>query len=316
MIMRWKVLISAPYMQPVPEKYRKLLEENGVEIVLPPVKERLSEAELLEYVNDIDGVISGDDEFTERVFEAAKNLKVISKWGTGIDSIDLRAAKARGVSIRNTPGAFTVPVADSVMGYIFCFARKLTWMHEEMREGSWKKRPGVALSESTLGVIGVGNIGKAVVKRAAAFGMRLIGNDIIDIPVPFLESTGLTMVPKEDLLREADFVSLNCDLNPTSYHIIGREELKLMKPAAYLINTARGQLIDEVELIRALREGSIAGAALDVFEVEPLPAESPLRGFKNVMLAPHNSNSSPAAWERVHENTVKNLLEEIQKREK
>jgi D-3-phosphoglycerate dehydrogenase len=316
MIMRWKVLISAPYMQPVPEKYRKLLEENGVEIVLPPVKERLSEAELLEYVNDIDGVISGDDEFTERVFEAAKNLKVISKWGTGIDSIDLRAAKARGVSIRNTPGAFTVPVADSVMGYILCFARKLTWMHEEMREGSWKKRPGVALSESTLGVIGVGNIGKAVVKRAAAFGMRLIGNDIIDIPVPFLESTGLTMVPKEDLLREADFVSLNCDLNPTSYHIIGREELKLMKPAAYLINTARGQLIDEVELIRALREGSIAGAALDVFEVEPLPAESPLRGFKNVMLAPHNSNSSPAAWERVHENTVKNLLEEIQKREK
>ncbi|MHC4277989.1 MAG: phosphoglycerate dehydrogenase [Planctomycetota bacterium] len=314
--MRWKVLISAPYMQPVPEKYRKLLEENGVEIVLPPVKERLSEAELLEYVNDIDGVISGDDEFTERVFEAAKNLKVISKWGTGIDSIDLRAAKARGVSIRNTPGAFTVPVADSVMGYILCFARKLTWMHEEMREGSWKKRPGVALSESTLGVIGVGNIGKAVVKRAAAFGMRLIGNDIIDIPVPFLESTGLTMVPKEDLLREADFVSLNCDLNPTSYHIIGREELKLMKPAAYLINTARGQLIDEVELIRALREGSIAGAALDVFEVEPLPAESPLRGFKNVMLAPHNSNSSPAAWERVHENTVKNLLEEIQKREK
>jgi D-3-phosphoglycerate dehydrogenase len=314
--MRWKVLVSAPYMQPVPEKYRKMLEENGAEIVAPPVDERLSEKQLLEHIGDIDGVISGDDQFTPEVFAKAKKLKVISKWGTGVDSIDLKSAKVRGVAVRNTPDAFTVPVSDSVMGYVLCFARKLPWMNNDMCAGNWEKRPAVALSECTLGVIGVGNIGKAVVKRAVAFGMRVIGNDIVGIPGPFLESTGLAMVSKEALLREADFVSLNCDLNPTSYHIIGKEELKLMKPTAYIINTARGQLIDEEELVEAIRGKTIAGAALDVFEVEPLSADSPLRGFDNVMLAPHNSNSSPAAWERVHENTVKNLLEELRKRGK
>jgi D-3-phosphoglycerate dehydrogenase len=303
-------------MQPVPEKYRKILEENGVEIVLPPVKERLSEEQLLEYISDIDGVISGDDQFTESVFNAAKKLKVISKWGTGIDSINVEAALVRGIAVRNTPDAFTVPVADSVMGYILCFARKLPWMNKDMCAGNWEKRPAVALSECTLGVIGVGNIGKAVVKRAAAFGMRLLGSDIKEIPRSFLDLTGLTMVKKEDLLSEADFVSLNCDLNPTSYHIMGKAELRLMKPSAYLINTARGQLIDEPELVSTLGKGSIAGAALDVFETEPLPAESPLRRFDNVMLAPHNSNSSPSAWERIHENTVKNLLEELRKDKK
>ena len=311
--MKWKVLVSAPYMQPVPERWRRVLEENGVEIVAPPVAERLSEEELLGLVGDIDGVISGDDQFTGRVFAAAPRLKVIAKWGTGIDSIDRKAARDSGVSVRNTPGAFTGPVADSVMGYILCFARRLPWMHVDMRSGKWKKAIGVSLAECTLGVIGVGNIGRAVTGRAAAFGMRLLGNDIRDVPRSFLEETGLTMVSKEELLRQADFVSLNCDLNPASYRIIGGRELKLMKSTACLVNTARGALVDERALVEALKKAGIGGAALDVFEVEPLPADSPLRAMDNVMLAPHNSNSSPAAWERVHENTVKNLLDELRK---
>lgn len=311
--MRWKVLVSAPYMQPVPEKYRKVLEESGVEILVRPVSERFSEEELLKLVGDVDGVISGDDEFTVRVFDAAKKLKVISKWGTGTDSIDREAAAAHGVAVRNTPNAFTIPVADSVMGYILCFARKLPWMNEHMRGGEWEKVPGFSLSEGVLGIIGVGNIGKAVAKRAAAFGMRLLGTDPVEMPGEFLKETGIAMVSKEELLKNSDFVSLNCDLNPTSRHIMGGVEFKLMKPTACLINTARGPLVDEPGLVRALGEEEIGGAALDVFEVEPLPADSPLRVMANVMLAPHNSNSSPAAWERVHENTVINLLEELRK---
>lgn len=311
--MKWKVLISAPYMQPVPEKHRRIMEESGIELVVPQVKERLQEDELIKYIKDVDGVISGDDHFTERVLKAASRLKVISKWGTGIDSIDLVAAKHHGIAVRNIPDAFTEPVADSVIGYILCFARKLPWMHEDIRAGGWKKIPGVALSECTLGIIGVGNIGKAVIRRAISFGMRVIGNDIIEIPKSFLVETGLKMAPKEDLLRHADFVSLNCDLNPTSYHIIGKRELTLLKPSAYLINIARGSLIDEENLINALKKGRIAGAALDVFEIEPLPAESPLRGFNNVMLSPHNSNSSPSAWETTHDKTVNNLLEELRR---
>lgn len=309
--MKWKVLISAPYMQPVPEKYRKILEENDVELIVPPVKERLSEEELLDIIEDIDGVISGDDQFTGRVFDAARKLKVVSKWGTGIDSIDKEAATARGIAVRNTPNAFTEPVADSVIGYMLCFARKIPWMNEQMHAGQWDKISGVSLSECTLGVIGVGNTGKATVRRAIAFGMKVMGNDIVEMPKTFIEETGITMVSKEEVLKNADFVSLNCDLNPTSYHIMSKKEFSLMNPSAYIINIARGSLINEPDLIEALNEKKIAGAALDVFEVEPLPTDSPLRGFDNVMLAPHNANSSPIVWERIHKSTVNNLLEEL-----
>jgi len=311
---KWKVLVSAPYMQPVPEKYKQMLEQNGVDIVMAEVNERLSEEELIGLISEMDGVICGDDRFTEHVFAAAPSLKVVSKWGTGIDSIDRKAADARGIAVKNTPDAFTIPVADTVLGYMLCFARKLPWMDRQMKEGSWDKIPGKSLSESTLGVIGVGNIGKAVLRRAASFGIRLIGNDIKEIPATFLESVGVRMVSKDELLRESDFVSINCDLNQTSYHILSEREFSMMEGKPVVINTARGPLIDEPALIEALRNKRISGAALDVFEIEPLPFDSPLRSFDNVMLAPHNSNSSPAAWERVHERTVKNLLEELNRR--
>jgi D-3-phosphoglycerate dehydrogenase len=157
-------------------------------------------------------------------------------------------------------------------------------------------------------------VGKAVVRRAVGFGVRVLGNDIVELPKAFVSETGLEVVPREDLLRRSDFVSLNCTLNRTSYHLIDDAALELMKPTAYLINTARGSLIDEKALVRALQAGRIAGAALDVFEQEPLPEDSPLRALDKCLFAPHNSNSSPAAWKRVHENTLKNLLDVLMKR--
>ncbi len=310
--MKWRVLVSAPYMQsPVLERFQQLFADNSVEIVVPPVRERMSAADLLEWVRDIDGVICGDDQFTEQVLRAAPRLKVISKWGTGIDSIDRAAAARLGIAVHNTPGAFTMPVADTVLGYVLCLARRLPWMDRDMRAGLWQKAAGLALAETTLGVIGVGNIGKAVVRRALAFGMRVLGNDVVDMPAEFLEETGIEMLSKDELLAQADFVSLNCDLNPTSFHLMDEREFALMKPTAAVVNTARGPIIAEPALVRALQDGVIAGAALDVFEVEPLPADSPLRRLDNVLLAPHNANSSPAAWERVHQNTIQNLLAEL-----
>ena len=236
-------------------------------------------------------------------------LKVISKWGTGIDSIDREAAQRLGIRVRNTPNAFTLPVSDSVLGYILAFARRQPWMDRAMKAGEWEKLPGRSLSECTLGVVGVGNIGKAVIRRARAFGMRLLATDIIPIAPDFIVENGVEMTSLQDLLQRADFVSLNCDLNPTSYHIINAGTLALMKPGAVLVNTARGPLVDEPALVAALQAGPIAGAALDVFEAEPLPPGSPLRQLDNVMLAAHNCNSSPAAWERVHWNTIRNLLD-------
>jgi D-3-phosphoglycerate dehydrogenase len=312
--MKWKVLVSAPYMQPVVERFRPMFEENGVELFIPPVHERFEEADLLQWIADIDGVICGDDRFTERVLVSATRLKVISKWGTGIDSIDSAACERLGIALRNTPDAFSQPVADTVLGYVLCFARGLPWLDGQMKAGEWQKVPGRSLRESTLGVIGVGNVGKAVVRRARAFGMTVLGNDPAPMPAEFVAETGIKMVSKEVLLGASDFVSLNCDLNPTSFHLLSDAEFRLMKCSAALINTARGPIVDEPALVRALQAGKIAGAGLDVFEVEPLPADSPLRAMSNVMLAPHNANSSPEAWERVHQNTCANLLEELYRR--
>lgn len=313
--MKWKILVSAPYMQPVLDQYRHVFEMNNIEPIIPPVNERLSEEELLPWVGDIDGVICGDDRFTERVLRSAPRLKVISKWGTGIDSIDREAAACLGIAVKNTPNAFSEPVADTVLGYILCLARQLPWMDRDIRGGRWQKRLCVSLRECTLGVIGVGNVGKAVVRRACALGMHVLGNDIVEIATDFLQETGIEMTTKGNLLQRSDFVSLNCDLNPTSFHLMGKLEFELMKPTAYVINTARGPLIDETALVDALRLGQVAGAALDVFEEEPLLIDSPLREFQNVLLAPHNANSSPRAWERVHENTIRNLLEGLGIRE-
>ena len=306
--MRWRVLVSAPYMLPVLSEYHSIFEENDVEVIAASVRERLSEAELLPLVGDVDGAICGDDRFTERVLRAAPRLRVISKWGTGIDSIDLQAAGRLGIRVCNTPGAFTDPVADTVMGYILAFARQLHWMDQDIRAGRWQKPLCVSLQERVLGVVGVGNIGVAVARRAVAFGMHVLGNDIVEIPASFLADTGLKVVSLDQLLAETDFVSLNCDLNPTSYHLIGQRELALMKPTAYLINASRGPVVDEQALVHALQERQIAGAALDVFEEEPLPPDSPLRALDNCLLAPHNANSSPQAWRRVHESTIHNLL--------
>ena len=312
--MRWRVLVSAPYVLSEINGYIVKLESAGCEVIVAPVKERLSESELLPLVRDIDGIICGDDRITERVLGAAPRLKVISKWGTGIDSIDLEAAKVRGVAVRNTPNAFSEPVADSVIGYILSFARQLEVMNREMRQGTWNKRPLISLRETTLGVIGVGNCGKAIVHRAVAFGMRVLGNDVVEMPTDFLASTRIQMLSRKELLRQSDFVSLNTTLNPTTYHLIDEAALALMKSTAYLVNTSRGQVVDETALLRALECNRIAGAALDVFEVEPLPRNSPLRFLQNCWLAPHNSNSSPDAARLAHEKTICNLLEELRLR--
>lgn len=309
-------MVSAPYMQPVLDRFRPVFEANDIEVFAPPVNERFSEEELLPWVGDIDGVICGDDRFTEKVLKAAPRLKVISKWGTGIDSIDQAAARRLGIPVRNTPNAFSEPVADSVLGYMLCFARQLPWMDRDIRAGIWHKRPAISLQEATLGVIGVGDVGKAVVRRAVAVKMKVLGNDLVEMPAGFLAETGIEMMAKEELLRQADFVSLNCTLNPTSFHLMSDNEFAVMKPTAYVINTARGPIIDEPALVRALQAGQIAGASLDVFEVEPLPADSPLRAMDQVLLAPHNANGSPAAWERVHHNTINNLIEELRRSQK
>lgn len=304
------VLFTAPYMIPFVDRFRPVFDRYGIELLIPNVQERMEEADLLQYAGQFDGAICGDDRYTPRVLEAcAPRLKVISKWGTGVDSIHAETCSRLGIMLGRTPNAFTLPVADTVMGYILAFARRQPWMNTQMKSGIWDKIPGKALHEQALGIIGVGAIGKAVTRRARAFGMKVYGTDIVDIDHVFVAETGIEMTDLPTLLTKADYISINCDLNPTSQHLINAKTLQHAKPTAILINTARGPIVKEADLVAALQASALGGAALDVFEVEPLPHDSPLMKMENVMIAPHNANSSPAAWERVHWNTIKNLLD-------
>ncbi len=307
----WRVLVTAPYAMPVIEMYQQRLGREDCDVIVADVNERMSEAALLPLVVDIDGVICGDDQFTERVLLAAPRLKVVSKWGTGIDSIDRAAADRLGIRVCNTLGAFRDPVADTVMGYVLMFARQFVEMDRDIRDMGWRKPQLRALREMTLGVVGVGNCGKSLVRRAVAFGMRVLGTDPVTAPADFIDSTNIEMTSLDSLLLDSDVVSLNCDLNPTSFRLIGAAQLQAMKRSAYLINTSRGPVVDESALARALSTGTIAGAALDVFVEEPLPATSPLRALQNCWLAPHNANSSVEAAARVHENTIRNLMQAL-----
>jgi D-3-phosphoglycerate dehydrogenase len=324
---KYTVLLSAPYIIPFIDRFRPVFAQYELEVIIAPVQERLEESDILRYAGQFDGAICGDDRYSQSALEACSpRLKVISKWGTGIDSIDQQAAEHLGIKVCRTVNAFTLPVADTVMGYMLAFVRRLPWMDQDMKTGNWNKIPGRSLSECTLGVIGLGNCGKAVLRRARAFGMQLFGNDIVPIAPDFLVENSVELTNLENLLERCDFVTLHCDLNPTSYHLMNEHTLKLMKPSGVLINTSRGPVVCEPDLVRALQERRIAGAALDVYENEPLPKDSPLLSMNQVMLAPHNANSSPAAWERVHWNTIRNLvtglgldtaaLEELMKREK
>jgi len=305
---RWKVLVTAPRAQAVIERYRNELGLAGCDVVVRCPVERLEEEDLLPLVSDVDGIICGDDRISSRVLDAAPRLRAISKWGTGIDSIDVADARRRGITVMNSPGAFSEPVADTVMSYVLIFARKPDRMNADMRAGRWQRLPLVSLTECTLGIVGLGGSGRAVARRASAFGMKVLGYDIAPPAQQAIRDLGVTMVSLDALLRDSDFVTLHADLRPDNRHLINASRLSLMKPSAVLVNTARGGLVDETALVAALREGRIAGAALDVFEQEPLPENSPLRALDNVYLAPHNANASALAAERVHATSIGNLL--------
>ena len=310
--MKWRVLITCPYVQQTIDAHRELFAERGIEIELPHLVQQLNESELLEIIDRFDGVIAGDDEFTARVLEKGRRLKVIAKWGIGVDAIDLNTANRLGIRVFNTPNVFSDEVADVVMGYITLLARQLHKLDQSVRQGDWMKVQGVSLRGKMLGVIGVGSIGQAVVRRAQVTGMSVMGYDVASIPDSFASKTGMQVVDFEKLLQMSDFISLNCTLTPENRHMLGPREFRVMKDGVYIINTSRGPLIDEDALTQALREGKVAGAALDVFEQEPLPPDSPLREFENCIFGTHNSANTPEAIMRANEAVIHNLFEGLE----
>ena len=306
--MNERVLISCVQLQRSLAEHRHRLDERGAELIVPLVEQQLSEAELLGLIMGVDGMIAGDDQVSRAVLERADRLRIVSKWGVGTDAIDLAAAAELGIRVTNTPGMFSDEVADVVIGYVVMLARHLHRTDSAVRAGEWAKPEGVSLAGRTMGVIGLGHIGRAVARRSLAMGMRVLGSEIDPTNRTSAAQLGVEVVSLESLLADSDVISLNVPLTPDSHHLLSAAALGRMKPGAWVINTARGGLIDEAALIAALGSGQVGAAALDVFEVEPLPTESPLRGFAQVILGSHNSSNTVEAGHRTSERAIDNLI--------
>ena len=290
--MSWKILITARALtiEPVGAAALAKLEAAGCEIIHPPKYGPLTVAELLPQLVGIDAVLAGMDPFNAEVLASpeAAQLKIISRWGIGIDAVDLAAAAKHGVVVTNTPGLLNNAVADYAMAMLLAMARRLPQGARSLQAGQWDSEWGPDMGGKTLGLIGCGGIGQAVAKRARGFDMRIIGCD--PSPTEEARALGIEFMPMDQLLAEADFISLHSALTPATRGLIGEAQLRAMKPTAMLLNTARGAVIDEPALARALTEGWIAGAALDVFAVEPLPADHLLHGVPNLLLTPHQAS--------------------------
>ncbi len=263
--------------------------------------------EVVAALGDAPAVIASTERYTEEVFARAPELRVISRTGVGYDSVDVAAATQHGVAVTTTPGANDRTVADFAMALILALARRLFEADQSVRAGLWVRPEAVDMRDKVVGIVGLGAIGKHVARRAHGFECRALAYDVVQ-DLPYAERYGIRYVPLATLLAESDFITLHAPLTAETRHLIGERELRAMKPTAYLVNTARGPLIDEQALIRALQEGWIAGAGLDVFEVEPLPDDSPLRGMDNVILAPHCAGISRESGQAMARLAAENVV--------
>lgn len=327
---KYTVFISAPYMMPNIEAFKTFFENRKINVLLPDecdrTKERLEEADLLRYIGKYDIALIGDDRYTAHIIRLGfngkgKKLIGLMKWGTGIDSIDQDAARECNVVIKNTPDAFSEPVAESILGAILSFNRGLLSSTSMMQQnkGSWVKIPGKTINETTFGIIGLGNVGRATAKKLLVLGAsQILTYDVIGkIDLGFDRSGIIRQEGSMNAVLDSnpDFLLITCCQTKDNIKMIGTSEIRrLNKGKTVLINMARGSLIDETALIDALQNTDdpnkprLAGAALDVFWDEPLPADSVLRSLPNVILTSHNANSSPLYWLKVHLNTVRNTL--------
>jgi D-3-phosphoglycerate dehydrogenase len=278
------------------DQLRHYFEDKGLELVTPQVVQVLTEDELMELVPTVDAWIIGDDPATEKVFTAGKNgkLKAAVKWGVGVDNVDFKACEKLGIPISNTPRMFGNEVADMAMAYFTGLTRDSYRVHQEVQKGNWIKPAGMSLDGKIVALIGLGDIGLATVRRLKGFGVQIYAYD------PFTklskEEAGVDEILQfPEKIDAADFVIITCALTPSSYHLINKDSLALMKDGVYIINVSRGPLIDEVALVGALKTGKVKGAGLDVFEIEPLPPDSPLRQFHQCIFGTHNGSNTKEA---------------------
>jgi phosphoglycerate dehydrogenase-like enzyme len=297
--MAWKIFVTARTIREVGKGAVELLRGAGCELIIPEKLGPLKADDLRPQLKGMDAALISPDQFNAEVLGSpeAAQLKIISRWGVGYDSIDVPAATKQGIVVAYTPGLLNDTVADYTFALLFAIARRVHEADAAMHRGEWKLLWGNDIFGKTLGIIGCGRIGQAVARRGTGFNFRLLGHDVF--ASPDAEKLGIKFVGLDELLEQSDFVSLHCALTPENRGLIGEAQLRKMKRTAYLINTARGALVNEPALERALKENWIAGAALDTFAAEPMAVDHPFRTTPNLLLSPHQAPCGRETGERV-----------------
>ena len=267
-------------------------------------KQGLKENELLKIIENYDAIICGDDQFTKKVIDKAKNLKVISKWGTGLDSINVSYAKKKGIKVFNTPNAFTKGVAQLALSFILNFSRNTIKTHLEIKRGAWPKYSGFLIKDKIIGIIGFGNIGREISRLVTKLEMKVIFYDIKKIKK--IKNKKIRKVSLDELFKKSDIVISCCDLNKSSFNLINLKKMKLMKKNSGIINISRGGIVNENDLVKCLKK-NISFAGLDVFHNEPIIKKNKLFKMDNCILSSHNAFNTVEEVLKVNINTLSNL---------
>lgn len=308
-----RVLVTPRSFASTSSKPKEMLEEKGYQLIYNDRGRPIKKEEMLELVQDIDGIIIGIDCFDIDIINQAKNLKVISKYGVGVDNIDIFTANENGIVVCNTPTANTNAVADLAFALMLSLARRIPEADRETKAGNWKKIIGNSVYGKTLGIIGLGKIGRSLVKRARGFDMDILVYDLFQ-DNEFAQKYDLKYVNMDRLLRGSDYISIHTPYNNDTRNLISTDEIIKMKDSAFLINTSRGGIVDEEALYTALKKGDIKGAALDAYLNEP-PENSPLRQLDNVIMTSHNGAYTEEAIADMGIQAAQNLIHVLEGRE-
>ena len=308
-----KILITPRSFASISKKPMEMLKGKGYEIVKSETGKPLNNKEMSELIEDVDGIIIGIDDLNAGIIKQAHNLNVISKYGVGVDNIDIKTATTQGIVVTNTPKANIDAVADLTFALMLALARRIPEADRETKAGNWKKFIGTSVWRKKLGVIGLGKIGRQVVKRARGFEMEILCYDIIQ-DEEFARQFGVRYVDLETLFKESDYITIHTPLNNATKGIIGYKELEMINENAFLINTSRGGIIDEKALYDALKNNKIKGAALDSYKDEPLK-NSPLVELKNIIMTSHNGAYTKEAINNMGVQAAQNLIDVLEGRE-
>ncbi len=303
-----KILVTPTSLQP--GKSSEALETLKAfcdELVFNESGRPLTEEELIPLLKDCDGYLAGLDFITEKVLKSAKNLKAISRYGVGYDRVNIAAAKAMGIPVTNTPGVNAEAVGELAFSLMLTIARKITYLNHTLRKGEWVRSTGIELKDKTIGIMGLGAIGRVVARCAKGFEMKVLAYDPY-INEAYCRENQIGICTFDEVLERSDIISLHLPLTEATKHLIGKEAIAKMKPSAILVNTSRGGIIDEEAAYQALKENRLGGLGLDAFETEP-PSHSPLFEFDHVVATPHTGAHTREATDNMAHAAVKNLID-------